>query len=212
MLAELKSKTIKITKEQYERLFEDAKVIGLNPDRWSVSKNLIRGRKLPNGDWRFAGKFAFLALKAGIGNDFKDKCQYTNENGLPVLIVPANMTNSMCVPKGYKMEIRDYDEGKGVVTDNPVLGPSDEDKRLQDHIDAVDVNQHIIASQEDYIKKLRKMIPKEATLYKKWQETIGTPEEAKYRDNYDIYYRRHEDVILALQRAEDDLEKMRKQS
>lgn len=77
--------------------------------------------------------------------------------------------------------------------------------------DKIDLDKHRIATQEDYIRKLKRMIPMESILYQNWQKSIGTPNETLFRDRYEEYYQRHEDAILALQQAEHDLDRMKKE-
>ena len=213
------SKTIKISESQYKRLFEDAEVIGLDPtkrpteDMPTKKDRVIRGQEDEEGNWVFKGRNAIDIIPC-VPSYYKAKCSglYV-DGGLPIYEIPKDLTN-LVWSRWKAISVEPYG-GESSNRNDMKIGyrsePSDKDKELQGRIDSIDLDKRRIAAQEDYIRKLKKMAPMEQIFYQRWQKAVGTPKEAELRDRYETYYRRHEDVILALQRAEDDLERMRKE-
>lgn len=167
------------------------------------------------GDYIFAGNDAKRLQNVANTN----KGVLSEENGTATLTLTPNEFSTVAprlTGKGYKLAFADYNQPQPQQPQPPKkkqapAGNNDSLRRIIQSKEKRDADylRSLIWQQQSYIDQLRKQIPQEQNLYKKWQDAIGTKDEEKARDRYDKYYGNHEMEILELQKAEQYLDDLK---
>ena len=195
----------KIIRESINKVVEEAIYTPIRNTRELKNDINIYAIQLPNGDLEFKDNDAYKVQSASgckvlKTNDGHAVC-YVSKDKVD-LVYPKLVRKGYSIQVGNERQYPKYGERPSMSDDKTVFMDRKNNRRQFSIEDRIRVK-------EQSIERLKKEIPMEEYFYNRWQEAIGTPEEEKYRQRYETYYYRHEDLIMQLQAEEYELDKLK---